>query len=113
MQLCRDLSPELFMAELALTSDAILIDVRTTQEVAENGMIEGAVHYDFLDGTFEEQLLDLDRFLFYFLYDQLGKRSRMACELMAERGFLHACYLVGGKAAWDTIFKDSPDPSSR
>lgn len=104
MQHCRNLSPELFMAELALTAGAVLVDVRTEQELSGDPAIPGAIHKDFLEPAFEGWLEEIDKFQAYFLYDQSGKRGRMACEMMTERGFLHASYLEGGKAAWNPIF---------
>mgnify|MGYP001057408813 CR=1 FL=1 len=105
MEFCRKLSPELFMAELALTTEAVLVDVRTEQELTGDPAIPGAIHRDFLQSDFESWLEEIDKFQNYFLYDQSGKRGRMACEMMVERGFLHAAFMEGGKAAWNPIFK--------
>lgn len=105
MEKYRNLSPDLFMAEIALTADAVVIDVRTRGEAAGDPMLEGALHLDVLDSSFEERLDELDQLLPYFVYCQTGKRGRVACRLMAERGFLLTSFLEGGKDAWDKVFK--------
>lgn len=106
--LCRSLAPDLFIAELATSSDAILIDLRTRPEIEKDGMIDGARHIDFLQDDFEAALAPLDKHATYFVYGQSDKRGRMACALMAERGFFHTIFLEGGKTAWDAVFNDSP-----
>jgi len=105
MNHCRKLSPELFMAELALTAEAVLVDVRTEEELHDDPAIPGAIQRDFLQSSFENWLEEIDEHQAYFLYDQSGKRGRMACEMMAEKGFLHAGFLEGGKNAWNPVFK--------
>ena len=106
--LCRSLPPDLFMADLDTSSDAVLIDLRTRAEIEADGMIEGARHIDFLQDDFEGALEPLDKYATYFVYGQRDKRGRMACALMAQRGFFHTIFLEGGKTAWDAAFNDSP-----
>lgn len=106
MEKYRSLSPDLFLAEIALTTDAILLDVRTRDEIWQDPMIDGAVNMDFLEDHFEYHLEEMDRMRPYFIYCSSGKRGRMVCQLMADRGFLLTSYLEGGKAAWDEIFKE-------
>lgn len=104
MNKCRALTPELFMAELALTQDAVLIDVRTPGELSEEHRLSGALHMDFLDTDFDDQILDLDPFAPCYLYCDTGKRSALACERLLERGFMVISYLRGGKIAWNEVF---------
>jgi len=88
------------MVEMALTSDAVLFDVRTADEIRRQPALEGALQLDVLSDRFDRALEAWDRHRPYFLYCDTGKRSRMACTMMAERGFVHLSYLAGGLAAW-------------
>ncbi len=94
--MCRSLSPELFLVEIALTSDAVLFDVRTQEERRNTPGLDGALSLDILADQFEERLSNWDKHRPYFLYCDTGKRSRMACEIMVEQGFVHLSYLAGG-----------------
>jgi rhodanese-related sulfurtransferase len=87
------------MVEMALTSDAVLFDVRTADEMSRAPALEGAVPLDVLSDRFDGALESWDRHRPYFLYCDTGKRSRLACTMMAERGFVHLSYLAGGLAA--------------
>lgn len=97
----RSIPPDLFLAELALTHDAIPLDVRTGEEIKTRGTLDGAVHLDYLDTRFESAIESLDRLVPYYLYCDTGKRSRLACELMASRGFMLVAWLEGGLLALD------------
>jgi rhodanese-related sulfurtransferase len=101
MSLYRALPPELFAVELALTSDAVLIDLRTKREVNSDGMLKGALHLDYLSDDFDEELESMDKMRPYFLYDDGGKRAAMAASKMCRRGFMQIAYLQGGKQAMD------------
>lgn len=100
----RPLSPDLFTVEIALSADAVVLDVRTAPEVNEKNMLKGAIHIDFLENDFTASLDHYDRWLPFFIYDQSGQRAHRACKVMAEIGFKNLSYLEGGKDAWDTTF---------
>ena len=93
----RSLPADLFMVELALTSDAVLIDLRTPQEIRKDKLMDQAVNLDYLSDTFDEEIETLDRLRPYFLYDDGGKRAPLAASLMAQRGFRQIAYLQGGR----------------
>jgi len=93
----RSLPVDLFMVELALTSDAVLIDLRTPQEIRKDKLMDQAVNLDYLSDTFDEEIETLDRLRPYFLYDNGGKRAPLAASLMARRGFRQIAYLQGGR----------------
>jgi phage shock protein E len=67
-------------------TDAVVIDVRTPEEVAQ-GSIAGAMHIDFLADGFAERVDALDRDVRYVLYCRTGNRSGQAAEVMADMGF--------------------------
>jgi rhodanese-related sulfurtransferase len=94
-----ELSPEEFKSKLASTPDAVLIDVRTPEEVAE-GMIEGAVNIDYSDSGFTESIGSLDSTKSYFLYCKTAKRSTGAAEKMTQLGFQNIYVLQGGINNW-------------
>jgi rhodanese-related sulfurtransferase len=104
MSHARKINPDLFAAELALTNDAVILDVRTPAEFQQGSLSETAVNLDFLQDSFGKELEYLDPFRPYFVYCDTGKRGRMACEMMAEHGFLDLRFLEGGMNAWDTVF---------
>lgn len=97
----RSITPDLFLAELALTHDAIALDVRTAEEVRNLGTIKNATHLDYLDTAFEEHVDSLDRLVPYYIFCDTGKRSRLACELMASKGFMLVAWLEGGLNSLD------------
>ncbi len=79
--------------------DAILLDVRTPEEVAE-GRLEGAIALDFLASDFEHQAMKLDPQKSYYVYCRSGKRSEQACLLLSRKGFEQVTNLQGGYLAW-------------
>ncbi len=94
-----ELSPEEFRTKFSSTSDAVLIDVRKPEEVAE-GMIEGAVNIDYTDPTFIDNIEQLDKSKPYFIYCKSGKRSGDAAAQMIEREFQKVFVLEGGYNKW-------------
>jgi rhodanese-related sulfurtransferase len=97
----RALTPELFMVELALTNDTVLIDLRTEREIKKDRMLEGAIHLDYLMDDFDDAIAEMDKRRPYFLYDDGGKRAALAASKMSRRGFMQIAYLQGGKQAID------------
>ena len=66
--------------------DAIVIDVRTPEEISE-GKIEGALELNFYDQDFLEELLELEKEKDYYLYCKGGGRSAKTARLMIQNGF--------------------------
>jgi len=95
----RSLSADLLLAELALHTDACLWDVRTDAEILRQPGPSGAEHLDFLDSGFETRLAGLDRAAPHYFYCDTGKRSRMAAEVLAARGFILVAWVEGGLGA--------------
>ena len=76
-----------------------LVDVRTKEEY-DQGSIEGAINYDYLDGTFEKNLEKLDKTRPVFVYCAVGGRSGKAAKLLKQKGFTAVIDLKGGYNAW-------------
>ncbi|MCF8237890.1 MAG: rhodanese-like domain-containing protein [Saprospiraceae bacterium] len=102
----RSIPPHLFLSEWSITDGAILLDVRTGEEILADGTLPQARHLDYLDTTFEEAIETLDRLNPYYVFCDTGKRSRLACELMASKGFILIAYLEGGTQALSTPFQE-------
>lgn len=94
-----DLSPEDFWKSFCQEPDAILLDVRTEKEFNQLHL-KGALLLNINSGTFMEDIERLDKTKTYFVYCAVGGRSRVACGLMASRGFERLYNLAGGMAAW-------------
>lgn len=87
-----------FKAKMA-DPDAVLLDVRTSKEIAE-GKIEGAIELDFYNENFAEEVAKLDKDKTYLIYCRSGNRSGKTCKLMSEQGFTKLYNLKGGIIAW-------------
>lgn len=76
-----------------------LIDVRTAPEFA-SGHIAGAINIDWESGTFERDVLALDKTKSYAVYCRSGNRSGQATAQMAKDGFTSIFNLNGGVIDW-------------
>lgn len=74
------------MEKTMLTTNTIIIDVRTPAEFAE-GHVEGAINLDLESGQFEAELPNLDPAQPYIVYCRSGRRSGVAVEIMKASGF--------------------------
>lgn len=88
-----------FKAKLATSKDHYLLDVRTKEEF-DRGSIQGSINYDFLNGTFQEQIKSLDKSKPVFVYCASGGRSGKARKLLASEGFQIVYDLKGGYSNW-------------
>ncbi|MBS1636096.1 MAG: rhodanese-like domain-containing protein [Bacteroidetes bacterium] len=77
-----------------------LIDLRTTDEIKNKGMIKGAVQIDFLDKNAEATILKLDKNKTYLIYCAGGGRSGDCAEFMEKQGFKHVVNLAKGFDDW-------------
>lgn len=78
---------------------AIIIDVRTPEEVAL-GKIPGALEINYFDSDFLEQILALEKEKPYYMYCKVGGRSAKAARLMINNGFTKVYNLEGGYSKW-------------
>ena len=92
------LTPGDFDAKLKNTPNAILLDVRTEEELKE-GMLEGAQNIVY-DKAFDQKLGGLLKETPIFIYCAKGKRSSQAAEILKEKGFREVYQLKGGIVAW-------------
>lgn len=88
-----------FQTKLKETPDAVLVDVRTPQEVAQ-GKIKGASNIDFNSDDFRKKISALDKNKTYFVYCAKGGRSSQAIDLMSSMGFKNLVNLKGGFTEW-------------
>lgn len=95
-----DLTQEEWTEELANNDNAVVLDVRTEDEVAE-GIIANAIHFDIYKGQeFINEIENLDKSKSYFVYCRSGNRSGQACQIMEQLGFENAYNLEGGMLEW-------------
>lgn len=95
-----DLAQQEWHLKLINDNDAIILDVRTEQEIA-NGVIPDAIHIDFyLGNQFLEQIELLDKNKNYYVYCHSGIRSAQTCKLLNSMGIVNAYNLIGGIQDW-------------
>ncbi len=79
---------------------AVLIDLRTDDELKNKGFIKGAKQIDFFAKTAEETIAKLDKKKTYLIYCAGGGRSGQCAELMTKEGFTHVVNLEKGFDDW-------------
>lgn len=95
-----NLTQDEWKQQLANDANAIILDVRTDEEVAE-GIIPKAIQIDIYKGQgFIYKLEELDKTKNYYVYCRSGARSGQACAIMNQLGFENAYNLVGGILEW-------------
>jgi phage shock protein E len=70
---------------IELTSDTVVIDVRTAGEYAD-GHLDGAMNLDLTSGQLAAEIPGLDADGEYVVYCKSGNRSAQATELLEEAG---------------------------
>ena len=96
-----NLTQEDWVSQFEADDNAVILDVRTENEVNE-GMIPNAINIDIYEGqAFIDKLEALDKSKNYYVYCRSGARSAKACEMMNELGFDNAYNLLGGIIEWD------------
>ena len=96
-----DLSQQEWASQLENDSNAVIIDVRTPEEVDE-GYIPNAIHLDiFKSQEFIDAIEKLDPDKSYYVYCRSGARSGQACSIMNQLGFEKAYNLMGGFSNWN------------
>ena len=92
-------SADIFQRKLSENTNAVILDVRTPEEVAD-GYIEGAINIDFRSPDFQTKISELDRNATYMVYCASGGRSGDAATLMKELKFREVYDLEGGFKGW-------------
>lgn len=95
-----DLSQPEWTLRLQQDENAVILDVRTQEEV-EEGMIPNAHNLDIHKGQgFIDDLEKLDKEKNYYVYCRSGGRSAQACAIMNQIGFENTYNLEGGFSEW-------------
>ena len=97
-------APDDFEKILKVSKNAIIVDVRTAEEMAE-GHIKGAILADVKKTDFEEIINKWDKSKTYFIYCRSGGRSQTALSYMRKAGFKQIHELKGGFNAWKAADK--------
>lgn len=91
-----NLNPAEFQAK---STQGIIIDVRTPEEIAE-GKIAGALELDYFLPSFQSKVDELPKDQEIYIYCAVGARSREAAEMLLQQGFTKVYHLSGGIQAW-------------
>jgi len=95
-----NLNEKAWASQLNQDDNAIVLDVRTDEEINE-GIIKNAIHADIQNPQEFMTILErLDKEKSYYVYCRSGKRSQMACEIMKQSGFKTTYNLDGGISSW-------------
>lgn len=95
-----DLTQHEWTKRLENDENAIILDVRTKEEVDE-GKIPNSLHVDIYKGQdFIDEIETLDKSKSYLVYCKSGGRSGQACGVMHQLGFENAYNLIGGFSEW-------------
>jgi len=95
----KNVSAQEFQKLIKEKKDAILLDVRTPNELAQ-GVIGKVKHIDFYDVNFKEELGKLDRTKPVLIYCRSGRRSAITMSHLRELGFSQVYNLQGGIIEW-------------
>ncbi len=97
----KELKQEDWREQLAKDDSAVILDVRTEEEV-EDGYIPKAKNIDIYKGQeFIDEIDKLDKDKNYYVYCRSGKRSAQACTIMDQKGFRNTYNLIGGISEWN------------
>lgn len=91
-----NLNPSEFQEKSA---NGIVIDVRTSEEIAE-GKIAGSLELDYFLPSFQSKVDELPKDEEIFIYCAVGARSKEAAEMLIQQGFTKVYHLSGGIQAW-------------
>ncbi|MCD2260139.1 rhodanese-like domain-containing protein [Psychroserpens luteolus] len=95
-----DLTQQEWTSKLNADENAVILDVRTPEEVAL-GIIPNAIAIDIYKGQgFIYELEELDKSKNYYVYCKAGGRSAQACSVMNQLGFKNTYNLIGGFNEW-------------
>ncbi|WP_416443606.1 rhodanese-like domain-containing protein [Leeuwenhoekiella sp. A16] len=97
----KNITQEEWEESIANDKDAVVLDVRTQEEV-DGGIIPDSKHIDIYKGQgFIDEVEKLDKSKNYYIYCRSGNRSGQACQIMDKLGFENTYNLMGGFNEWD------------
>ncbi|KZE84868.1 rhodanese-like domain-containing protein [Myroides marinus] len=100
-----NLSQEQWWEKAQADANAIILDVRTEEEVEEKA-IPGSLNIDIYKGQgFLDEIAGLDKSKAYYIYCKSGGRSSQACHVMESLGFEETHNLLGGITEWEGPIK--------
>lgn len=100
-----NLSPLQVQEELS-SGNATLIDIRESEELSQNGKIEGAVHAPrgmlefYADPSLPYYKPEFDKEKRIILHCASGGRSALATETLKQMGYKNVAHMDGGLKAW-------------
>jgi phage shock protein E len=101
----KNVSAAEFQTLIKSKTNAIILDVRTPNEVAQ-GIIKNAKKIDFYDKNFKAELDKLDKSKPVLIYCRSGRRSGIAMSTMRELGFSEVYNLQGGIIEWSNAGRE-------
>ncbi|MFT3750284.1 MAG: rhodanese-like domain-containing protein [Agriterribacter sp.] len=100
-----NLTPAQVQQELA-NGNTVLIDIRESEELSQNGKIPGSVHAPrgmiefYADASLPYHKPEFDKSKRLILHCASGGRSALAVHTLKQMGFQHIAHLDGGIKAW-------------
>lgn len=102
----KEITQEEWREKLELDDKAVVLDVRTEEEM-EEGYLANAKLIDIYKGQeFVDEIEKLDKSKNYYIYCRSGQRSAQACQLMDQMGFANTYNLLGGIIEWEGEIKE-------
>ena len=104
-QQVENLTPAQVKDELS-KGDVVLIDIRESDELAQNGKIAGSVHAPrgmmefYADSTLPYHKKEFDKNKRIILHCASGGRSALASQTLKQMGYENVAHLDGGLKAW-------------
>ncbi len=96
-----NLTNQQWQERLVKDENAVVLDVRTQEEV-EEGVIPNAQHLDIYDTAgFMSGVQEMDKTKSYYVYCRSGSRSQQACLIMNQIGIANTYNLMTGFSKWD------------
>lgn len=100
-----NLTPDQVKDEMA-DQDVVLIDIRESEELAQNGKIAGSFHAPrgmlefYADPSLPYHKAEFDRERRIILHCASGGRSALAAKTLKDMGYGNVAHLDGGLKAW-------------
>lgn len=101
-----NLSPSQVQKELTSDDDVVLIDIRESEELKQNGKIEGSVHAPrgmlefYADPSLPYHKPEFGKNRRIILHCASGGRSALAAQTLKKMGYDKVAHLDGGLKAW-------------
>lgn len=96
----KDVSVKEFKLKMDNTPDAVILDLRTDDELKEHGTMPKARQIDYFARNFEDVINTLDKEKAYLIFCASGIRSSETSALMKKLGFREVYNLEPGFNAW-------------